>query len=469
MKVTTEELPDRQVKIEIEVDEPRHEQAMEQAFKKLAPQVKIKGFRAGKAPKQLIKKEIGHHRLLDEAMDILVPETYQEAIEQESITPVSQPAVELVSHEPLVFTAMIPLEPIVDLGDYNALRVPREFTLVTDEQIDAAMMELRRRHGTLEPVDRAAVAGDVLSGSLKAEAEGVDLVNQEDIEFRLSEETFASLPELFSLVVGMKKGEELEKTVTAPEDFADAKLAGNPIAYNVVIKEVKEEILAEENDEFAKSVEEDIEDLAALKEKVRAESQKTVDDEALKVYETACLEALTELAKSQYPPVMVDSEITHLLEDQAGLDPRDPRAQEFYLSRAGKDEDEVKELVRPEAELRLRRSLVLSHFAEAEDIAVEESDIDAEVETMAGTAGEQSDAIRLIFGGEQGRDNLRRSLLTRKTFARMVEITGADSKPAAAPKKKTKAKASAKEPAAGKSGKAEKPAKTRRTSPRKTE
>ncbi len=464
MKVTTEELPDRQVKLEIEVDEPRHTQAMEQAFKKLAPRVKIKGFRAGKAPKQLIKQEIGHHRLLDEAMDILVPETYQEALDQESITPVSQPAVELVSHEPLVFTAMIPLEPIVDLGDYKSLRVPREFTQVTDEQIAASMLELRRRHGTLEPVDRAAAAGDVLSGSLKAEAEGVNLVNQEDIEFRLSEETFASLPELFSLIVAMKKGDELEETVTAPEDFVDAKLAGNPIKYNVVLKEVKEEILADENDEFAKSVEEGIEDLAGLREKVRAESQKTVDDEALKVYETACLEALTEIAKAEYPPVMVDSEIAHLLEEQSGLDPRDPRAQELYLARAGKDEAEVKEMVRPDAELRLRRSLVLSHFAEAEDIAVEENDIDAEVETMVGTAGEQAETIRLIFGGEQGRDNLRRSLLTRKTFARMVEITGADAKPAAA-KRKTKAK----KPAEKKEDAAEKPAKSRRTSPRKTE
>ncbi len=465
MKVTTEELPDRQVKLEIEVDEPRHTQAMEQAFKKLAPQVKIKGFRAGKAPKQMIKNEIGHHRLLDEAMDILVPETYQEAIDQESIKPVSQPAVELVSHEPLVFTAMIPLEPIVDLGDYKSLRVAREYAEVSDEQIAAALVELRRRHGTLEPVERAAAAGDVLSGSLKAEAEGVSLVNQEDIEFRLSEETFASLPELFGMIVGMKKGGELEETVTAPEDFADAKLAGNPIKYNVVVNEVKQEILAEENDEFAKSVEEGIEDLAALKEKIRAESQKTVDDEALKVYETASLEALTELAKANYPPVMVDSEIAHLLEEQAGLDPRDPRAQELYLARAGKDEAEVKEMIRPDAELRLRRSLVLSHFAEAEDIAVEESDIDAEVETMVGTAGEQSDAIRLIFGGEQGRDNLRRSLLTRKTFARMVEITGADAKPAAAAKKTTKAK----KPAEKKADAAEKPAKSRRTSPRKTE
>lgn len=162
---------------------------------------------------------------------------------------------------------------------------------------------------------------------------------------------------------------------------------------------------------------------------------------------------------------MVDSEIAHLLEEQAGLDPRDPRAQELYLARAGKDEAEVKEMIRPDAELRLRRSLVLSHFAEAEDIAVEESDIDAEVETMVGTAGEQSDAIRLIFGGEQGRDNLRRSLLTRKTFARMVEITGADAKPAAAAKKTTKAK----KPAEKKADAAEKPAKSRRTSPRKTE
>ena len=126
MKVTTETLPERQVLLQIEVDDDQHAEAMESAYKKLAPRVQIPGFRPGKAPRPLIEKQLGRHRLLDEAMDILLPKVYREALDEQELDPVAQPSVELVSHEPLVFKATVPLQPLVDLDDYNSLRLPRE-------------------------------------------------------------------------------------------------------------------------------------------------------------------------------------------------------------------------------------------------------------------------------------------------------------------------------------------------------
>ena len=447
MKVTTEELPERQVKLQIEVDDERHNQAIETAYKKLAPQVQIPGFRPGKAPRPLIEKQLGRHRLLDEAMDIVVPVAYREALEENSITPVAQPTVELVSHEPLVFTATVPLEPLVDLGDYMSLRVPREPVKVEDKQVDDAVEDLRKRHGTIEPVTRKAKKGDIISGSVNAKAGDLSVFAADDIEFRVTDEALQSLPGFIDVVAGLKKGDEVTQNVEAPADHSDENIAGKTMTYVVKVNEVKEEKLARLDDDFAREAG-DYETLLALRAKIREDIEKAENDANLRAYETAAVDALAGLAKIEYPAVMVEHEIDHILQDQANLDPRDPRAQLLYLQRMSKSEEEVRESVREEATTRLKRSLVLSEFAEAENITVEDADVDAELESMATSAGEQGEFVRQLFGGQEAKETLARNLHTRRTLERLVDIAGQ---------------------AAQKAAPAKKPAKPRRTAPRKEE
>jgi len=445
VKVTTEELPERQVKLQIEVDDERHSQAIETAYKKLAPKVQIPGFRAGKAPRPLIEKQLGRHRLLDEAMDIVVPDAYREAIEEAAITPVAQPSVELVSHEPLVFTATVPLQPIVEVNDYASLRVPREEVKIEDKQVDETLADLQRRNGIIEPVERKAKKGDVLTGSVSARAGDLSIFSADDIEFRVTEESLQSLPGFIGVVTGLKKGDEVTKTFEAPADHSDENIAGKTMTYVVKVAEVKEEKLPPLDDDFARLIGDGYETLLALRAKIREDIEKAEAEAALRSYETLAVDALVDLSSIEYAPQMLEHEIDHLLEDQSNLDPRDPRAQLLYLQRMSKSEEEVRDSVREEALLRLKRSLVLSHFAEAENITVEDSDIDAEVETMAGSAGDQSDMLRQLFGGQEARDSLARTLHTRKTLARLVEITSQAGGKATA--KKT-ARATAKKPAA---------------------
>ena len=463
MKVTSEELPERQVKLQIEVDDERHAQAMEEAYRKLAPRVQIRGFRPGKAPRPLIEKQLGHHRLLDEAMEILLPKVYQEVIEEQDLSPVASPNVELVSHEPLVFTATVPLRPVVELGDYEAsLRVPREAAIVTDEQVEESMRELRRRYGTIEPVDRAAGQGDIIRGNLRAEVDDTVLYEQDEIEYRLTEEALSSLPGLLDLVIGLKKGDEKDGESAVSADFDNARLAGKTVKYHVLISEVKEEKLANEDDAFAKEVGEGFESVQALRDRIRGDLQQAADDAALNEYQGKVVDALLEASGIEYPQVLLDHEIDHILEEQANLNPQDQRAQELYLARLGKSEQEVRESVKDEAEQRLKRSLVLSQFAETEGMTVEDTEIEAELDSMASQAGEQGDTIRRIFDNENGRETLRRSLLTRKTLARLVELgsrDGAGEAAADAPAEKPKARRSgprrAAEEAAGESSSGE--------------
>jgi trigger factor len=308
-------------------------------------------------------------------------------------------------------------------------------------------MELRRRYGTIEPVDRAAQKGDIIRGNLKAEYDGGRLYSGDEIEYRLTDETLASLPGLADLVVGMKKGDEAVKTADAPADLADEKLAGKTITYTIVVSEVKEERLAEANDDFAKEVGEGFESLQALTDRIREDIEKAETDAATRTFESEAVDALVERAQLEYPAVMVDHEVDHILEDQANLDPRDPRAMDLYLARMGKSEEEVRDSVKDDAEQRLRRSLVLSKFAEAENISVEDTDVTAEVDTMAASAGEQADAFKQLFDNDNARDSLRRSLLTKKTLARLVEIAGVDAEESATdegkPKRASKARRSA--------------------------
>jgi trigger factor len=426
LRITAEPLPQRQVLLEIEVEPERHNEAVEKAYRKLAPRVRIPGFRPGKAPRSMIEKQIGRHRLLDEAMDILVPDVYKEALEKEDLEPVANPALELVSHEPFVFKATVPLKPEVDLGDYQALRVPKEATSVSEEQVEDTLTTLRRRYGTIEPVERPAQKGDVIRGSLTAEVDGSTLYDHKDLEYRLSDESLSSLPGLADSIVGLEKGADITTSVRVDADFADQRLAGKDVTYRILVEDIKEEKLAELDDSFAKEVGEGFENVDDLRNRVKSDILSVEEDAALHRYHNAVIDALLEQSTLEYPSVMVEREIDRVLEEQANLDPRDPRAQELYLARLGKSEEEVRDSVREAAEMRMRRSLVLSRFAEAENITVTHEEIDQEIDTMVASTGEQADAIRRVFGTQNGHATVERTLLTRKTLERLVEVAGQD-------------------------------------------
>jgi trigger factor len=188
--------------------------------------------------------------------------------------------------------------------------------------------------------------------------------------------------------------------------------------------------------------------------------QQAADETARRAYESMAIDALVNGTTLEFPAVLLEHEVDHVLDEQANLDPRDPRAQDLYIQRLGKTEEEVRESVRADADLRLRRSLVLSKFAEAENIEVTDEEIESELQTMAASAGEQGPAILQLFGSENGRDTMRRSLKTRKTLARLVEITGGDG---ATPAEAASAAAAEPEP------EAKAPPKARRAAPRRTE
>jgi len=449
VKVSTQTLPESQVLLEIEVDADQMTKSMDRAYRKLVQKVNVPGFRKGKTPRAMLERHIGPGRLLEEAIDIIIPEAYNKAIEDGDIDAIGQPKIEVTGTEPLAFKATVPIRPTVDLGDYKSLRIPREPVEVDEKDVDESIEELRHRYAIHEPVDRPVQMGDIIRGDIRIEVDGKEVYKDDDTELRLHDDRVVLLPGFAQGVVGAVKDEPKAVEVTLPDD-AESSLAGKTGTVNIVIKEVKEERLPDPNDEFAQGVGEGFATIDALKDRLRNDLRERQEAQAEDKYRDAALTALLEnAAKVEYPPIIVEREVTRFLEDQAhnsGME------LDRYLELVKKSPEEIREELRPSATERVKSSLVLSQLSDDEKIEVTESDIDAEIERLVSGASagnpEQVERYRQIFRPAEARASLSRSLLTRKTLERLTEITSEGSAPSPATSKSKKTEAEAAVPVA---------------------
>ena len=425
MKVQTERLPQSLVRIEVEIDQERVDKAQEQAYKRLASRTRIPGFRPGKAPRQMVERYLGKTAILSEALDRLVPQVYGEVVEQENIDAIDRPELEIMTLEPVKFEAKIPVRPTIDLKGYTSVRVPLETEPVTDEQVDLNLNSLRERYASIEPVDRGIEEGDIVTLDLKLHMEGEEPMHDEDAQFRLGDNIRQGLPGLVENVTGLKRGDEKEFTYVIPDEHEDEDSRGKTVEYAVKVGEVKAVVLPEANDEFAEGVGEGFPTLLALRSRLRQDLEETAKRTAEDNRLNLIIDAMLEQAEVEYPPVMVDREVEHMMEQEAGGNDAAFRQQ---LLRAGRTEDEYKLLLRPMAEERIKRTLLLLEVAEKEGIEVTDEDIEAELDKLSGSSSdsEQGDRIRAIFDTEAGREQIRRTVRNRKVTERLAEIASGE-------------------------------------------
>lgn len=430
LNVTAERIPDSQVVLTIEVDPERVEKSMEQAYRRVAPRVRIPGFRPGKAPRRVVELHLGRETLLHEALDRLVPEVVEEAIKAQELEMVATPDLEITSLEPVVIKATVPVRPTVDLGEYRALRIEPEPVEVDEAEVERMLESLRRRYADIEPVERPVQEGDRVRLDITGEVEGRTVLRQEDVEVSARSDDLANVPGVYERLLGMSKGEEVEFEAVLPEDYARRELAGKPIHYRVRVLEVKSERLPELNDDFARQVGEGFESVAALRERIRADLRARAEEEAKRRLEEKAVAALVEQARLEFPPQLVEREIDHLVQDitrPAAGEGR--RALERFLQQVGRSEQELREELRSTAIERVKRSLVLSRLAELEDIAVTPEEIEQELASLAGTSP-QAAQIRQLFDTPSGREVIERQLRSRRTLERLVQIVTGQAPPA---------------------------------------
>ncbi len=456
MKVSTEKIPDAQILMTIEVEDERLDDARKKAVKKLAPKAKVPGFRPGKAPPDMVRRYFGEERILDVALDDLVPVVYREAVEaDESIVPIARPQLVVEKTEPLVVKATIPVRPTVDLGDYASVRVETEPVSVEESRVDDTLLALRRRAATHEPTERGidwrdivridvegtvevAGASPTLVGpggeALMASKQRESMVNKQEAEIQLTEDRDVLFPGFEEQLLGKKKGDSFEFDLDVPESIGDAKYKGKLIRFAVTVLETKEEVLPGLDEEFAKAVGDGYDSVDALRARIREDLERAEQERIDSGYHEQILTQMAERAKVEYPPVMVDAEVDRLLHDQFGHVQHEANFAQ-YLQSLGRTEDQIRAEFRPVADTRLKNSLLLSQVAEDEHIEVTDDDVNAEIEKMSASAGPQAEKLRAMFETDDGRGTIRRNLRTTRTLARLVEIATQGGAAAEKPKK----------------------------------
>jgi trigger factor len=427
VKVSTERIPDSQVVLEIEVEPERFERSLEQAYRRLAQKTEVPGFRKGKTPRQMLERYLGRDALIHEAIELLIPEAYNQAVEEEDVDAIAYPKIEVVQHEPLIFKATVAVRPSVDLGDYRELRVEREPVTVSEEQVDEQLEELRHRYAVLEPVERPVQTGDLVRADVRVSVDGRSVFSEEDAEFRLREGAPILLPGFVEQLLGSEKGVERQFSVELPDDYPQSPLAGKTCLCTVLVREIKEERLSELNDAFAADVGEGFPSLEALRERLESDLRQSVEQEADARYREKVVDALVAVASLEFPPVLTERETEQLLRERVSSSGAGDV--DRYLRQVRKSEEELRQELSFQAVERIQRSLVLGKVAEVEAISVNEDDIDAEIERLVAGAGPRGDEVRKVFDSAGGRGALQRSLLTRRTVERLAAIAAGEEVP----------------------------------------
>lgn len=424
VKVTLERLPESRVQLQIEIDEERLEKSLDSAYKRIAQKNRFPGFRPGKAPRPIVERAVGREGLIREALDRLVPDAYNEAIETEDVDAIGQPELAIDQFEPVKFTAIVPVRPSVELNDYRAIRVEREPAEVTPEMVQEQLTLLQRRHATHVPVERPVQWDDVLIADVNGEIDGDQFLQDDNAEFPLREGQVLFLEGLADAFVGMTKGETKEFTLPVPEDFRVERLQGKDAAFTLHIREVKEEKLPELDDEFAAMINaEEFENFEALRARIESDLQKSLEQDASTKQRNEAVDKLVEVATLEYPKLLVEHEIDHLIGEATGND----RAQyQSYLRTVGRSEAEFRETWREAAELRVRRSLVLQRLQETEGLDVSVEEVNEELDSLVAPMGDDGERFRQMFASEEGVATIRRNLLSRKTLDRLAAIASGE-------------------------------------------
>ena len=424
MNVTKDSVTTTEITLTIAMDTDDEEPFLNRSYKRVASRVRIPGFRPGKAPRSVIENHLGREALVHEALEFMIPESLDRVLKDEDIQAWMEPKLEVLGMEPVSYKAVVPLEPIVDLGEFQTIRLEREPVEVTDEQVNEVLESLRFEAAPWEPVERALVYGDLATMNVKGIIEEEEVIDDQGIDFIPQEDNNLPFPGFSTHLEGMLEGESKLFTLSVPDDYPQENYAGKECQFNVEVLSVKEKNLTELDDEFAKGVREGFESLEALTDHFR---QRLVDEsEATETrrLEVSGLEELKKLAKIEASELVYERELDMMYEERARSLQNQQMSMELYLSYVGQTEEELREQMKPQAEERLNTMLMLRKLADVEEIEVGDEDVEVEITNLIESTGGNSDASMMqALNTENARESIRSSLMNRKIMARLVGIS----------------------------------------------
>lgn len=425
MKTAVTELPDSRVRVEVEVPAELVGRGLQRAARALAKEMRMPGFRKGKAPPSLVIQRLGFGAVLRDAIRESLPEWYEQGLLSSGISPVGDPGIEIVSApeaegEPLEFKFEIGVRPPAKLGEYKGLEVGRAEAEPTGEIVDREVERIREGFAKLEPVERAAAGGDVLLVDFEGLRDGKAFEGGKASDYLLELGGGQLIEGFEEQLTGAEAGEERKVEVTFPEDYQAEELAGEDAVFTVAVKEVREKVLPELGDDFASEASE-FETLEELRADIARRVSEAVDERAEQDFRVAAVDAAVDAATVELPDALVRAraeERWDRVERQLAARGMDPDA---YLRMQGKTREELLEESKPDAERELKREAVLAAIAEAEAIEVSEEEM---VEALAHTAEHERTTPEKLLARlrENGRDAMvREDIAVRKAIDLVAE------------------------------------------------
>jgi len=425
MKTVVTELPESRASVEVEVPAERVERGVQRAAGGLAGEMKLPGFRKGKAPPALVIQRLGYGTVLQEAIRDSLPEWYEEGLLDSGISPVGDPNIEIVSApaaegEPLSFKFEIGVRPTATLGEYKGLEVGRAEAEPADEIVDREVERIRAGFSRLEPVERAAAEGDVLLIDFEGLLDGKAFEGGKASDYLLELGSGQLIEGFEEQLSGASAGDRREVKVTFPEDYQAESLAGEDAVFAVEVKEVREKILPDLDDDFASEASE-FETLDELRADIAKRVGEVVDERAEQDFRVAAVDAAVDAATVDVPEGLATARAEERWERvERQLAARGIGA-DAYLQMQGKTREELLEESKPDAERELKREAVLAAIAEAEAIEVSEEEM---IEALAHTAEhEQTTPEKLLARlRENGREAMvREDIAVRKSIDLIAE------------------------------------------------
>lgn len=410
------------VSFEFSVSPEEFEKAVQKAYKKNVKKINMPGFRKGKAPRIIIEKAYGKEVFYEDAINFVLPDAYDKAVEENGISPVAQPEVDLKSEkiEPdkeIIFTAKVVVKPEFELGEYKGVKAEKAVYETTDENVNEEIEKLRERNSRLVPVeDRAVQADDIANIDFEGFVDDVAFEGGKGENFDLTIGSGQFIPGFEDQLLGKNVGDDVEVKVTFPEEYHAEDLAGKDAVFKVKINSLKVKELPEADDDFAMDVSE-FDTLDEYKADIKAKLEKANEDKAKHENEQNVIDAVCANTEIDIPDEMIDSQIDSMIRDMdmqmryQGIDLN------TYMQYTGQTMDTIREQYKPEAEKRVKTTLVLEKVSEVEKIEPTDEDVENEYQKISEENGMKIDDIKKYIK----EDDVKARIKAEKAINLLVE------------------------------------------------
>lgn len=387
MTATLEKKEGNEGLLTVTVPAEKVNKALDQAFKKVVKQINVPGFRKGKVPRPIFEQRFGVEALYQDAIDILLPDAYGEAIDETDIKPVAQPEVSVTQIEKgkdFIFEATVTVEPEVKLGDYKGLEIEKQETELSDDELQEAIdHSLGHLAEMVVKEDGVVENGDTVNIDFSGSVDGEEFEGGQAEGYDLEIGSGSFIPGFEEQLEGMKVDEEKDVVVTFPEEYHAEELAGKEVTFKTKVNEIKFKEVPELTDEIANELDAEANTVDEYKENLRKRLAEQKATDAENVEKEEAITKATDNTTIDIPEAMVNTELDRMVSEfaqriqQQGLD------LQTYFQISGQDESQLREQMKDDAEQRVKTNLTLTAIAEAEKIEATDEDIDKELEKMS--------------------------------------------------------------------------------------